>query len=124
MVFKFLQALPLGAKGLLFQLAYALVLFALVSFLNWSQTAFLTGFLFSQIYMFFFFYSAFLLFQEGKRKWGLLLMFLKWVLLLLVLIIVSWFLEGKSFFLGLTGLLSFLLCCVFENLKSQTIKEP
>lgn len=120
MVFKFLQTFPLGIKGLLFQLAYALVLFTLVSFLNWSRTAFLTGFLFSQVYLLFFFYSAFLLFQEGKRKWGLFLMFLKWLLLLLVLITVSWFLEGKSFLLGLTGLLSFSLCYVFENLRSKT----
>ena len=123
MVFKFLQTFPLGIKGLFFQLIYAIVLFTLVSFLNWSQTAFLIGFFFSQLYMFFFFFSVFLLFQESKRNLGLFLMFLKWLLLLLVLIAVSWFLEGKSFLLGLSGLLSFLLCYVFENLKKKTIKE-
>ena len=123
MVFKFLQIFPLGAKGLLFQFGYALVLYALVSFLHWSRAAFLSGFLFSQIYMLFFFYSAFLLFQEGKRKWGLLLMFFKWFLLLLALIAVSWFLDGKSFLLGVSGLLSFLLCYAFESFRGKSTKK-
>ena len=123
MVSKFLQTSPLGIKSLFFQLFFALILFAFVFFLRWNQIAFLTGFLFSQIYMFLFFYSAFLIFQKKRRKLGLILMFLKWFFLLFVLITVSLFLEGRSFLLGLTGLLSFLLCYVFENLKRKTMKE-
>ena len=123
MVFKFLQTFPLGIKSLLFQFVYALILFALVSFLEWSRAAFLAGFLFSQVYMLFFFYSVFFLFQGTKIFLGLFLMFFKWLLLFLVLIAVSWFLESKSFLLGLSGLLSFLLCYVFENLKRKTIEE-
>lgn len=44
-------------------------------------------------------------------------MFLKWLMLILVLILVSWFLEDLAFLMGLSGLLSFLFLYVFENLK-------
>ena len=117
MVFKILQKLPLSGKGFLFQTFYALTLFLFLSVFGGSRTSFLFGFLFSQIYMLLFFYSASLLFQAKKRKLGLALMFIKWLSLFCVLILVSWFFEAKSFLLGLTGLLSFLLSYALEKIK-------
>ena len=121
MVFKFLQELPLRIRSFVFQAVYALFLFSLVSFFGFSKTAFITGFLFSQVYMLLFFISAALIFKQKKKKLGMILMFIKWLLLLFVLIFVSWFLEGKSFLIGLSGVLSFLLCYVFENLKTGSV---
>ena len=117
MVFKFLQKFPLSVKSLIFQVIYGLVLFALVSFFGWSRTAFLVGFLFSQIYITLFFYSAFLLFKKKKQKLGMILMFIKWLLLFFILLIVSCCLEGKAFLIGFSALLSFLLCYILENIK-------
>ena len=119
MVFKILQNFPLGIKGLVFQILYASVLFVLISVLDWSRLAFLTGFLFSQIYMILFFSSVSLLFHKKERKLGLILMFVKWLFLLCVFAFASWFLDGKSFLIGLSGLLSFILSFVLEHLKKS-----
>ncbi len=117
MVYKFLQTFPLSVKSLAFQLFYGLVLFVLVSFLGLSRLAFLAGFLFAHVYMLMFFYSAILFFKQKRPALGMILMLGKWILLLSVLLFVSWFLDSKAFLIGLSSLLSLLICYVFENMK-------
>ena len=119
MVFKFLQTFPLGAKSLFFLLGLCGALSALALFLGWSQRAFLAGFVFSQIYALFFFYSAVFLFEGKKKTLGLALLFGKWLVLLLALMAVLWIWEGKPFLLGLSGLPAFWLSLAFEKLKKR-----
>lgn len=123
MVFKFLQGFPLGIKSLIFQAVYGLVLLALISIFGLSKTAFLAGFLFSNIYIFLFFYSTSFLLKKDKRRLGMILFFVKWFLLICVLVLVSWFIEGKAFLIGLSGILSFLLLYIFENLRKRKQEE-
>lgn len=120
-LFKALKKIPLpiGAKSFLFQIYFGLLLFALVSFLGWSKISFVAGFLFSYLYMILFFYSAKLLFEHGKRKLGLTLMGVKWILLLLTLLGVGFLLQGKSFLMGLSAAPSFWLFYAFESFKKK-----
>lgn len=82
----------------------------------------LFGFVFAHVYIGLFFYSIFLIFKTKHKKQGVMLMFVKWLLLLFVLIAISLFLDGYSFLLGLSALLSFLLCYVLENSKKILAK--
>ena len=120
MVFKILQKFPLSLKSLFFQAFFSLFLFALLWFFGLGLKAFWAGFIFSQIYMLLFFYSAYLIFDQKYRRWGVFLLFIKWLFLLFLLFCVSWFLDSKSFLIGLSGTLSFLLCYVLERLKANS----
>ena len=122
MVFKILQIFPLKIKGLIFQIFYAGFLFFLASVFNGNKLSLLIGFLFSQVYMLFFFQTASLILDPKRRTRGILFLFIKWILLACMLFYVSRFLEGKSFLIGLTGIFSFLLCYVYEHLNKAKEK--
>ena len=121
MVFKFLQKFPLSIKSLLFEVLYALILSLFISFFNLSQPAFWMGWLLGHLYVALFFYSAFLLFK--RKKSALFFLGLKWLLLLLVLVSVLIFFEGQSFLIGLSGILSFLLCYVLESVNKTNLNQ-
>lgn len=121
-ILKFFNLFPLGIKGFVFQVFYGLFLFAVVKLFNLSLGSMLFGFVFAHVYIGLFFYSIFLIFKTKHKKQGVMLMFVKWLLLLFVLIAISLFLDGYSFLLGLSALLSFLLCYVLENSKKILAK--
>ena len=115
MVFKVLQSFPIGLKSLAFQIGFAGILCFLLFFFKGHLPSFLLGFLFSQIYMAFFFQIGTLLLEPKKRKQGFFLLVVKWVFLVLVLLGVVLFLHGKSFVIGLSGIISFIACYAFER---------
>ena len=117
MVFKIFQKLPLSPISFILQLSYMAFLSALVFVLELNKISFFAGLVFSYLYMGLFFYSIKLIFIQKKRAFGIFLLFSKWLLLLFVLILTAWFLDGKSFLLALTVLLVSLLCFILEKVK-------
>ncbi|MCZ0932228.1 MAG: hypothetical protein OXJ52_03635 [Oligoflexia bacterium] len=117
MVFKALQETSLRPVSLILQTASAFLLFGLVFLFGLNKGSFLIGFVFSYLYIGLFFYSIKLIFVQKRRALGILLLFSKWLLLLFALVLVAWLLDGKSFLLGLSQLLVFLLSYVLEYKK-------
>ena len=117
MLFKFLQEFPLGIKALLFQASYSFLLFLLVLFLDYPKNSFFVALVFAHIYIILFYYFSKFLLKQKKQKLAFALMFIKWLLLVFVLIAVSSALDGKSFLIGLSTMLSFVFCFVFESFK-------
>ena len=115
MVFKVFK--KVSKLSFFLQIAYALLLFVLVLLLRLNKISFLAGFVFSYLYVFLFFYSIKLIFSQKNKTAGLFLMFIKWLLLLLMLFLVAWFLEAKSFLLGLSALLVLLLSYILERVR-------
>lgn len=115
MVLQFLQKFPLGIRGLGLQMAYGLFLYGLVLLFKMNPWGFFAGFLFAHVYLFLFFYSVWLIFQKKSRVMGFLLMIFKWFLLILILLALSWLLEGTAFLLGLSAILSLLFLYALES---------
>ncbi|MDE0092448.1 MAG: hypothetical protein OXN83_04080 [Oligoflexia bacterium] len=82
-----------------------------------STRAFLIALGFSYLYAGLFFYSIKLIFTQKRKLLGVLLLFCKWLLLLLALLLVSWFLDGKAFLLGLSSLLVILTFYILEQVR-------
>lgn len=114
-----LKSFPLGVKSLWIQIFYGLILFALVIFFQFNWLAFLSGWIFANIYMLIFIYSVFLIFQQKRLKLGSALLGLKWFLLLGTFILASWLWDGKSFLIGLSAILPFLICYILENRQKR-----
>ena len=100
MVYKIFKKISL--KVLFLQVVYIFFLSSLSFFLNFNKISFFAGLTFSYLYMTFFFFSIKLIFTKEKKALGALLLLIKWFLLLIALILVAWFLEGKAFLLGLS----------------------
>ena len=117
MVYKVFQKISLERNSLFLQVGYAFLLYALVLLFDLNKTSFLVGFVFSYFYMGLFFYSIRLIFSQKRRLAGFLLLFSKWLFLLLALILVAWFLDGKAFLVGLSGVFVFLLSYVLKQFQ-------
>lgn len=99
------------------QIGYASLLFALVLLWQFDRMSFIAGFAFSYLYVALFFYSIKLIFKKKKQAMGFFLMFIKWLLLLLALFLVTWALDSSSFLLGLSALLVLFLSYILKQLK-------
>ena len=121
MVSKILQKLPVSRKGLLLHLLYVLILLSLLFVLKLDKLSFVIGFVFSYLYAALFFYSIKLIFTQKRKSLGLLLLFSKWLLLLVALILVAWYLDGNSFLLGLSAILAILLSYILDQLKKESL---
>ena len=114
-----LKRFPLGIKGFVVQTAYGLLLLGLAFVFQLRFFSLLAGFVFSHVYMFLFFYSLALIFMQQRKKLGLILMFVKWLLLFFVLLVVAVFLDGLSFLIGLSAILPFLMLFILKNIKES-----
>ena len=99
------------------QIVYLALLFALLFLLKLNKLSFLAGLFFSYLYMGLFFYSIKLIFTKKNKALGVFLMFFKWLLLLLALFLVAWYLEAKSFLLGLSAILVLIFSYVLQSFK-------
>ena len=107
----------MSSFSFVFQALYVFLLCILVFVFELSKLSFFTALVFSYLYVGLFFYSLKLIFVRKRRALAFLLLFGKWIFLLLALILVAWYLDGKSFLLGLSSLFSFLFSYIFEQIK-------
>lgn len=111
------KSFPLGINSLVFQICFVFFLFTIVSFLGWSKISFFAGLSFAYIYTVLFFYSIKLMFLHGQRRKGAILLGVKWLLLFLALMTMNLFMDGRSFLIGLSYVISFWFCYVLETFK-------